>query len=873
MAQQSQATTTQPIRFYESKNYKKKFSELVDLQNLQSLLDDFNQIVGIADAIIDTDAVILLGSGWQQICTDFHRQHPKTCQKCIESDTSLLNSMLRGEKYAIYGCPNGLVDAAAPIIIEGEHVANFFLGQYFLEPPDIDFFRQQGKELGFNEADYLEAVAKVPVISKDRVKLIMNFLIRLAEVLGEMGLQQIKLHEALAALNAHDKLKDEFLANTSHELRTPLNGIIGIAESLIDGATGQLSETTRSNLSMIVSSGKRLSVLVNDILDFSKLRHKDLVLQFKPVSLREIVDIVLTLSQPLIANNPQLQLHNTTPSDLPPVLADENRLQQIFHNLVGNAIKFTTQGSVTVSAQLLAHQLEIVIADTGIGIPEDKLERIFESFEQAEGSTAREYGGTGLGLAITKQLIELHHGKIRVTSTVGQGTQFIFTLPIADGVQTTPLETTETSAVQKIHIPVEAEESQLITESAPPPYEAQVTSNTEQPSILIVDDEPVNLQVLKNYLSLQNYQIVQTTSGPETLALLETGFKPDAILLDVMMPKMTGYEVTRKLREKWQADELPILLLTAKNQITDLVTGLEAGASDYLTKPISKEELLARLKTHLNIKELQAEAIRLASIEAANKMIMESLRYAKSIQSSLLPDLKQMQARLPQSFVIWIPKDIVGGDFFCVEFFEDSFIIAVVDCTGHGVPGAFMTMVTSTHLRRIIKDEGCREPHIILQRLNYLVKTSLQQDTQHAESDDGLDIALCFVELAKKQLTFSGAKLPLYYTHRDQLHVIKGDRQSLGYKKSDLNFVFTAHILEIEEGMRFYLSTDGFLDQVGGPKYFPLGNKKFKTLLLEKSAYPFDEQAAMLLQFFNDYKGGNDRRDDITVVGFTPYYV
>ncbi|MCK5877740.1 MAG: response regulator, partial [Candidatus Marithrix sp.] len=648
-----------------------------------------------------------------------------------------------------------------------------------------------------------------------------------------------------------DKIKDEFLANTSHELRTPLNGIIGIAESLIDGATGKLTDKTNANLSMIVSSGRRLTNLVNDILDFSKLKHKNLDLQLKSIGVREIVDIVLTLSYPLIQGK-LIQLINDVSSDLPPVQADENRLQQILHNLIGNSIKFTEHGKIRISANVVDSNVEIVVSDTGIGIPEEKLKSIFKSFEQAEGSTAREYGGTGLGLAVTKQLVQLHNGKIWATSIKGEGSQFYVTLSIAkEKASKLSVDTAQLSKVKA----VEKTSTEIVQ-----------TNKLGQINILTVDDEPVNLQVLNNYLSLQNYNIVQASSGPEALAIMEDGFKPDAILLDVMMPKMTGYEVTRKIRDKWNTDELPILLITAKNQVTDLIAGLDAGANDYLTKPVSKDELLARLKTHLNIKYLQSEAVRLGAVEAVNKLMMESIQYAKIIQSSLLPNLEQVKINLPNSFFIWKPKDVVGGDMLYIEPVSDGVIVAVVDCTGHGVPGAFMTMIVSTNLKRIIREEIYSSPADILKQLNFLVKTSLQQDTEYAKSDDGLDAAICLIK--SKTLTFAGAKLPLYYIQQGKLTVIKGDRKSLGYKNSDLNFTFTNHIINIETDMSCYLATDGFVDQLGGLKDQMFSTKRFKQLLLENYHYNFSEQEERLLKIFEKYQGDNDRQDDVTVVGF-----
>jgi len=416
---------------------------------------------------------------------------------------------------------------------------------------------------------------------------------RLAKTFNKMTLQ---LHESFAvletknqALQQLDQLKDEFLANTSHELKTPLHGIIGLAESLIEGATGELSDKTKANLRMITNSGYRLVALVNDILDFAKLKHKHIELQLKTVGLREITDIVLTLSQPLIKQK-NLQLLNTLPPKIPPVWADENRLQQILHNLIGNAIKFTEAGTVEISATELEELVAVTVTDTGIGIPPDKFDQIFESFEQVDGSTTRAYGGTGLGLTVAKQLVELHGGKIWVESTLGEGSTFTFTLPISAQANQ--------ASVNSCILPAPPIDQKLTEINSSPPTSADTFK------ILIVDDEPVNLQVLINYLSLQNYLVEQAASGLEALEKLEAGFKPDLMLLDIMMPKMSGYEVCQKVRERFPASELPILMLTAKNQVHDLVIGLEAGANDYLSKPISQKELLARIKTHISLYNL-----------------------------------------------------------------------------------------------------------------------------------------------------------------------------------------------------------------------------------------------------------------------------
>ena len=461
--------------------------------------------------------------------------------------------------------------------------------------------------------------------------------------------QELEREKEMAAqLKEADRLKDEFLANTSHELRTPLNGIIGIAESLIEGAAGPLTQPLHANLAMIVGSGRRLFNLVNDILDFSQLKKKEIDLQLKTVDTKTIADVVLTLSQPLLEHK-KVQLINAIPTGLPPINADENRVQQILHNLISNAIKFTDHGTVTVSAEvveetekrgtlqrnisqnsdtvyhspfLMSHsplKLAITVSDTGIGIREKKLDRIFEAFEQVDGSASRIYGGTGLGLAVAQQLVNLHGGQMRVQSQVGVGSQFTFTLPISSQSSVNSVQLlSEFSIINQLPETEELTISQSSVIGSQLPEPLRKNNNgpliTEKEfTILIVDDEQVNRLVLINYLSLQkNYCLRQAASGPETLAHLEKDSKPDLILLDVMMPLMNGYEVTQIIRKTWPADELPIILLTAKNQMTDLVVGFESGANDYLTKPVPKDELLARIKTHLNIQQLKAETLRLA---------------------------------------------------------------------------------------------------------------------------------------------------------------------------------------------------------------------------------------------------------------------
>ncbi|MEO9894164.1 ATP-binding protein [Aurantibacter sp.] len=425
--------------------------------------------------------------------------------------------------------------------------------------------------------------------------------------------------QRVAELEKIDKLKDEFLANTSHELRTPLNGIIGLSESLKDGAAGKLTPKAFENLDMIANSGKRLSHLVNDILDFSKLKNSDLELDLKPVDVHAVTDIVLKLSRPLIQDK-NLKLINAIPKNIPLAEADENRLQQILHNLIGNAIKFTKKGQVEINAIEKDDQLSISISDTGIGIPEEKFESIFESFEQIDGATAREYGGTGLGLSVSKQLVQLHGGTIEVHSVVGKGSTFNFTLPLSNKKREDFSAQSKPSFENISQVQLDIEEQ----------YNEKTTKQTvtQVGKILIVDDEHINRRVLENHLSVAGYAISEAKNGQEALELLDNGAAFDLILLDVMMPGLSGYEVCEKIRENQMASELPIVLLTAKNRVSDLVAGFTVGANDYLTKPFSKNELLSRIKMHLNLNGIH---------KATNKFV--PTQFIKSIGRETITDI------------------------------------------------------------------------------------------------------------------------------------------------------------------------------------------------------------------------------------------
>ena len=406
--------------------------------------------------------------------------------------------------------------------------------------------------------------------------------------------------QMMEQLKQVDQLKDEFLANTSHELRTPLNGIISMTEALIDGIAGKLPDQANQHLAMVVSSSRRLANLVNDILDFARLDSRQLSINPQPVDLHKVTEVILALSQHLVGDK-KLTLINRIATDLPAAAADEERLQQILYNLIGNGIKFTEQGSISVSAIQQDNWLKVSVTDSGIGIAADKFDTIFKSFEQIQGGADRRYGGAGLGLAISKQLVELHGGKMRLNSCPGQGATFIFTLPVSEQQ---PLEDNDIDqSLARLRLIGLGEPHDQVLPASP---ETQDGSGFR---LLLVDDDPLNRVVLRNHLAGHNYQLVEVPGGEEALKVIAEQGPFDLVLLDIMMPSITGYKVCEKIRETFALNELPVIFLTAKNQKVDVMESFSAGGNDFISKPVAKHELLARVAIHLKLLEMHRRVV------------------------------------------------------------------------------------------------------------------------------------------------------------------------------------------------------------------------------------------------------------------------
>ncbi len=404
-------------------------------------------------------------------------------------------------------------------------------------------------------------------------------------ILIQSYIQTNRFFKAYHDIKNLDVMKDEFLVNTSHELKTPLNGIINIAYGLNDHIN---DFEMKKNINYIISSGKRLEHLVDDILDYTKLKYKEIKLNFITIDLHHLLDKVFHVLQYSYGKKNVTVVNKVEQGTL--VKADENRLVQILYNLIGNALKYTDEGIVQISTKQDKDIIEIIIEDSGIGISKEQLEIIFLSYEQLEPSITNKHKGTGLGLSITKRLVELHKGKIWFDSEIGKGTRVHFTLPL-------PNEMMDNQIKQKDKI---YNYRDLLTF---PYYLDQGDKN-----ILIVDDDVINLQAAIMILKNSGYSITAVNQTEDALTILRNRTL-DLVILDVMMPGISGYDLCREIRKRYTLYDLPVLMLTVKTGVDDIVASFEAGANDFLNKPFTPEELISRVRTLISLKQSVDKAL------------------------------------------------------------------------------------------------------------------------------------------------------------------------------------------------------------------------------------------------------------------------
>lgn len=428
-----------------------------------------------------------------------------------------------------------------------------------------------GLESGAN--DYL-----TKPISKDELLARLKTHIRISQLKAE----SVQLEIEKEAANLASQAKSEFLSNMSHELRTPLNGILGYAQILRRGSN--LDESQTSGIEAIYQSGNHLLMLINDILDLSKIEARKLELYPDTLHFSSFITSIVGIIR-MRAEQKNVYFFYEAVGDLPSgIKADEKRLRQVLINLLGNAIKFTDEGQVTLRVSMVNAVIDeqalihFEVEDSGVGMTAEQLEKIFLPFEQV-GDVKRRAAGTGLGLAISRQLVELMGGEIQVESESSKGSRFWFeiTLPIVE-----------------VKEEVRQKTQQIIG------YQG------ERRTILIVDDNQQNRQILLNFLKLLDFNVVEAFNGQEGISLA-TEIKPDMIFMDLVMPVMTGFEAVQLLRQMPQFKDTPIIANSASVFEADQEKSLIAGCNVFLPKPIEEDKLSDVLVRHLKLEWIYKE--------------------------------------------------------------------------------------------------------------------------------------------------------------------------------------------------------------------------------------------------------------------------
>jgi PAS domain S-box-containing protein len=412
----------------------------------------------------------------------------------------------------------------------------------------IPILGQQNSILGVMEFERSE---DQPAWTEDERDLANTISEQLAHAIQDTRSYQLT-EQALDEMRKADQLKTEFLANMTHELRTPLNSIIGFSRVILKGLDGPITETQKQDLTSIYNAGQHLLGLINNILDFSKIETGKMDLEFAEVDLLEIIQSVLDTASGLVRGRP-IQINRQVPEVLPPVWGNNIRIRQILLNLISNAIKFTDEGEIGITTSLRndpREELVISVFDSGPGIAPEDMSRLFEPFSQLEISPTRKYGGTGLGLSICRHLVELHDGSIWVESTLGKGSIFHFTLPLA-------------------------------------PVEPILEESIEVPNIVGIFAKQEQLDYQKNIIEAAGFHFHPISEVEQTIEVAET-IQPDVILIDPLLPDGRGWKTILDIRENPKLQSVPIKTFSVGE---DFQRGFDLGIGNITIKPLLKEVL------------------------------------------------------------------------------------------------------------------------------------------------------------------------------------------------------------------------------------------------------------------------------------------
>lgn len=696
-----------------------KLTDLIDIETLQKIQDAFSDMSGIAALVTDAHGRIQTKpSGFTEFCGKYVRNTEEGRKRCEKCDKMGAEKAARAGVSCAYFCHAGMVAFAAPIMAHGHMVGCFVGGQLLTIPPDEDKIRKVAEDIGIDGDELMRAAGDVRIVDKRTIEKVSNAIYTIANVLSEIGYSKYQVNLKNMELRKTSNMKSDFLANMSHEIRTPMNAVIGMAEMAL---REEVTPAAREYIGQIKSSGQTLLTIINDILDFSKIESGKMDIsdvEYEPLSMiNDVSNIIMTR-----IGSKDLDLTVDVNPELPAGLFGDNiRIKQVLVNLANNAVKFTDSGNVNVKIDFLrttedAIELYVAVTDTGQGIKESDMVKLFQSFQQLDSKRNRNVEGTGLGLAISKQLVALMHGKIHVDSEYGKGSTFSFVIPqkVTDGnravekvgenivaaglIQSAYTAQELAGDMEKLgvtYMRLESEEDlgwlkdhkagylfveqPLMTEAVQyflklnpnvcgvvlanyrsvrsydlpnlrvvkkPLYilglsnifngreengsvslmEAEDFDFTApEAEILVVDDNAINLTVVKGLLNPLQMKIDTALSGKDAV-LMVTDKRYDIIFMDHMMPEMDGVETTRVIRRLLGNNgQVPIIAFTANAVEGTAQMFIDEGMNDFVTKPIEMRVILAKLRKWLPPEKIEKNR---------NKKMNTVLQGSKEAQAS-----------------------------------------------------------------------------------------------------------------------------------------------------------------------------------------------------------------------------------------------
>ena len=466
----------------------------------------------------------------------------------------------------------------------------------------------------------------------------------------QLELAKSEVERGYAKLKELDAIKTQFFANISHELRTPLTLVLAPLESILKGELGMISKTQQGHIQIMHQNALRLLKMINNLLDLAKIDAGKMTLNLEPIQLAHFIRGLVTSVTPM-AEKKQIHLSFIDGELLPEVVCDREKVERVLLNLIFNSIKFTdSRGSVTVRCGKAPSspgdgypdRVRISVADTGIGFPKEYKEKIFERFSQVDASASRKYEGTGIGLALAKELVELHHGRIWADSEPGRGTVMTFELPLDlklpqtgtkdENRRMAPRRGRERRGDERrwtedwtraLRSAAEYSAADVLKETVPIQASLPLPSAPLEHTVLLIEDN-ADMRTFIAFQLQDDFKLIQARDGIEGVAMA-TQHRPDLIISDVMMPGKDGYQVCREIKTDPHTKHIPVILLTAKAELSEKISGLEYGADDYLTKPFNAQELKAKIRSLIQLRRLEREIQnRSEELERTLKMLQET---------------------------------------------------------------------------------------------------------------------------------------------------------------------------------------------------------------------------------------------------------